>query len=104
MRIEKFLKHVDFFTDVEVFDKEDRLLYRGSVIPFHVMSRGRKNEIEYLKDSLDEKSYETIAEYEEAVKIKGRKLNTTKEYEAVFIDGNVNEHGVKKFVLHIYVK
>lgn len=101
MKLVKFLKHIDFLTDIEIYDDKDRLLYTGSVIPFLAIADKDK---EYIKDLREEKDYEDICLYEKALKIKDFKLYRENEESSVSIKSKVNEYGVEIYTLVIVVR
>ena len=71
MKLIKFLKHIDYTINIEIYDNKDRLLYIGSILPFHAIADKDK---EYIEDIREENNYKSIYLYEKALKIKDFKL------------------------------
>lgn len=103
MKLGKFLKHVDFFTELEIYDEQENLIYLGGVIPFHAASDKDKGE-RYIKECEEEEDYQEIKNTKLALQLFNRKLYTDINGEAVGIKDVINEHGVKRYILVIYVK
>ena len=104
MTVAKFLRHIDFMADVEIYDKKDHLLYQGSVIPFHAIADGEEELNSYERDLLEDEDSASIQELRNAMAVANRRLDTCIDYEAVGIKKRVNDHGVERFILTIYTK
>lgn len=104
MTVAEFLKHIDFMTDVEIYDRKDNVLYSGSVIPFHAIAEGEEEINLYKKELYKDEDYAAIQELRKAMAVANRRLDTCNEYEAVGAKSKVNEYGVERFILTITTK
>lgn len=103
MKLGKFLKHVDFCTELEIYDEQDNLIYAGDIIPFHAAGDKDKGE-QFCRDCAEDENYKAIEETKTALKLFNRKLHTDINGEAVGIKRYVSKHGVERFILTISVK
>ena len=101
MKLIKFLKHIDYLTNIEIYDNKDRLLYIGSILPFHAIADKDKR---YIEDIREEKDYENIYLYEKALRIKDFKLDREDKEPCVCVKSKINEHGVEIYTLVIVVR
>lgn len=101
MKLIKFLKHIDYTINIEIYDNRDRLLYIGSVLPFHAIADKDK---EYIEDIREENDYKSIYLYEKALKIKDFKLYREDKEPYVSIKSKINEYGVEIYTLMIVVR
>lgn len=103
MKLGKFLKHIDFCMELEIYDEQENIIYAGDIIPFHAAGDKDKGE-RFCRECLEDEDYKAVNDTNTALKLYKRKLLTDNNGEAVSVKRYVNEHGVERFILIIYVK
>lgn len=103
MKLGKFLRHIDFCTELEIYDEQENIIYAGDIIPFYAAGDEDKGE-QFRRECFEDKDYKAVEDTNTALRLYKRKLLTGDNGEAVSIKRDVNEHGVERFILIIYVK
>lgn len=104
MKIGKFLKYIDFCVELEILDEQDNIIYNGGIIPFHAAGDTEEECQHFIDDCIADEDFKTAEDTKIALKLFNRKLYNDVNGEAVGIKKYVNEHGVERFILIIYVK
>lgn len=102
MKLKKFVKHIDFTTDVRLFDDNtNEELWAGDILDLQAAAA---KDNEYIKDLKLDEEWKRLNSLEEGKKYLNWRLATNSQGEAVGISHYENENHVIIYVLTIYLK
>ncbi len=102
MKLKKFVKHIDFTTDVRLYDDNtNEELWVGDILDLQAAATKDK---EYIKDLELDEEWKRLQSLKKGKKYLDWHLATDSQGEAVGITHHENEHHVIIYVLTIYIR